>query len=189
MFAVSLIGADTGVGLLDGVSAVRQRPWHAPVAPVAHEELLHLAQRRHEAFDPEEHGAAGSVHGLREFRVAVVVEQAFEVGGMGRGEMDEPKLPGGRAEGVVLEEGVDVFALEEHARWGRHGRGDGGWGVGMGEVVEVPDVVLVGARVGWAGEDEEVVGFLLEGLGVTGGDYWDRLVSFWGFGGGRLGYL
>lgn len=97
--------------------------------------------------------------------------------------MEERALLGGRAEGVVLDEGVDVFALEEHAIWGWHWGGDGGWGVGMGEVVEVSDVVMVGARVGWVGEDEEVVGFWLEGLGVAAGDYWEGLISFGGWDG------
>lgn len=177
------IAAATGVDLLDGVFAVQERPRHASLAPVAHEELLHLAPQGDEAFDPEEDRAAGFVHGLREFRVAVVAEQASEVCGEGPGEMEERALLGGRAEGVVLDEGVDVFPLEEHAIWGWHGGGDGGWGVGMGEVVEVSDVVMVGARVGWVGEDEEVVGFWLEGLGVAAGDYWEGLISFGGWDG------
>lgn len=92
--------------------------------------------------------------------------------------MDQGGFLGGRAEGVVLEEGVDVVALEEHAFGGRHGRFDGGWSVGKGEVVEVLDVVLVGGGVGGVGEDEEVVGFLLEGFGVTAGDHWEGVISF-----------
>lgn len=101
--------------------------------------------------------------------------------------MDKRGFLGGWAEGVVLEEGVDVVALEEHAFWRRHGGFDGGWGVGKGEAVEVLDVVLVGLRVGWVWKDEEVVGFLFEGFGVAAGDHWVGVISFWGGRGGSLG--
>ena len=115
----------------------------------------------------------------------MIAEQAIELRGEGGGEMDQGDYLGGRAEGVVLEEGVDVFALKEHAWWGWLGRGDRGWGVGVGEAVEVLDVGLVGARVGGVGEDEEVVGFLLEGFAVAAGDYWEAGgVSFLGGDGG-----
>lgn len=66
---------------------------------------------------------------------------------------------------------MHVFALEEHAAGGGRGGEDGGGGVGAGEAVEAVEVGLVGARVGGAGEDEEVVGELGEGFGVAAGDY------------------
>ena len=41
---------------------------------------------------------------------------------------------------------------------------------------------LVSAGVGGVGEDEEVVGILLEGSGVSSGDYWRWVVRIGGKG-------
>lgn len=74
--AAVLAAATTGINLLNRVSAVQQRPRHPPMAPIARNKLLHLLQHRHEALDPEKNRTAGFVDGLRDFRVAVVAEQA-----------------------------------------------------------------------------------------------------------------
>ena len=124
------------------------------------------------AVYPEEYGAAGAVFGGDEGRVTAVLQRFADAVGVGRLQDPQGDSLRGRANGVVLQEGVDVFALDEHAWWGRHGGLEGRGGVGGGEGVEVQDVVLVGAGVGRVGEDEEVVALGLEGFWIAGGDHW-----------------
>lgn len=69
------------------------------------------------AFDPEKDGAPGVVDGFCELRVTLVFDQAADGGAEGGEHGEDVDALRGRAEGVVLEEMVDIFAFEDGA-WG-----------------------------------------------------------------------